>query len=172
MEYFDTVKNRHSVRAFLQKPVEQEKIEQVLQAVQAAPSAGNLQAYQVFVVKNGACRRELVSAAGGQDFLAGAPVVLVFCADTLRPVDRYGKRGAELYSVQDATIACSFAMLAATALELGSVWVGAFDPTAVRRVVGAAEHLLPVAILPVGYPGETPEPTSRRPIAELVRLLE
>jgi nitroreductase len=80
---------------------------------------------------------------------------------------KYQERGARLYAIQDATIACAFAMLAATALGLGTVWVGAFDDAAVQRVLGC-HALLPVAILPIGYPAEEPEPTPRRSLADLV----
>ncbi len=81
----------------------------------------------------------------------------------------YGQRGAWLYCLQDAAIACAYAQLAATALGLGSVWVGEFDDAAVRRAVGVGKELLPVAILPIGYAGEKPEKTARRRLNELVR---
>jgi nitroreductase len=71
--------------------------------------------------------------------------------------------------VQDATIACCFAHLAATALGLGSVWVGAFNDNFVSKAVKAPKDLKPVAILPVGYPAEKPEPTDRRKIPAFVK---
>jgi len=169
MDYFETIQGRHSVRAFVTKQVEEEKFRQIAEAVRSAPSAGNCQAYEVYVVRGEAGRRELVGAAWGQEFLAQAPVALVFCADTQRPAERYGSRGAELYCIQDATIACTFAMLAASALQLATVWVGAFDPNAVRKIVRAPAHMLPVAILPIGYAAETPQPTSRRPLSSVIR---
>jgi nitroreductase len=69
--------------------------------------------------------------------------------------------------IQKRRFACAFAMLAATALGLGTVWVGAFDDAAVQRVLGR-QDLLPVAILPIGYPAEQPEPTPRRSLDDLV----
>jgi nitroreductase len=83
-------------------------------------------------------------------------------------VERYGKRAEKLYSVQDATIACTFAMLAATAMGLGSVWVGAFEPDEIRRIIGAPAKVCPVAILPIGYAAERPDPPERRPLEDLV----
>lgn len=168
MEFFEVIHVRRSVRAFQARAVEEEKIKRILEAANRAPSAGNLQAYEIFLVTSQQRRDELARAALGQDFLSQAPVCLVFCAHPARLTERYGERGRRLYAIQDATIACTFAMLAATALGLASVWVGAFEDEAVRRAIRAPKELQPVAILAIGYGAETPTPTSRRRLAELV----
>ncbi|MGD0499666.1 MAG: nitroreductase family protein [Bryobacteraceae bacterium] len=167
MDLFEVIKKRRSVRAFTPQPVEPEKVAQVLAAANAAPSAGSLQGYEIFQVTREKERAALARAALDQFYVAQAPVVLVFCANPARSAAKYRERGARLYAIQDATIACTFAMLAATALGLGTVWVGAFDDAAVQRVLGR-QDLLPVAILPMGYPAEEPEPTPRRSLEELV----
>ena len=95
-------------------------------------------------------------------------MALVFCANPARTVRRYGKRGTSLYCIQDATIACTHAQLAATALGLASVWVGAFDDDAVREAIGVGQDLRPVAILPIGYAGEDAKATPRRSLANLL----
>lgn len=161
------IQRRRSVRAFRPEPVEEEKVAQILAAANAAPSAGNLQAYEVFRFTGEKERTALARAAWEQMFVAQAPVVLVFCADPARSAVRYRERGVKLYAIQDATIACTFAMLAATALDLGTVWVGAFDDARVRHVLGR-EDVQPVAVLPIGYPAEEPEPTPRRSLSDLV----
>jgi nitroreductase len=165
VDLFATVEARHSVREFAPREVEPGELEQILMAASRAPSAGNLQAYQIVLVRAPGRRQALARAAHGQAFVANAPVVLVFCADPARSAGRYGRRGAELFAVQDATIAAAYAQLAAAALGLGSTWVGAFDEAAAAVVVGG---LRPVCILPVGHPAERPEPTSRRDLADLV----
>jgi nitroreductase len=167
VDLFEVIKKRRSVRAFTPQPVEPEKVAQVLAAANAAPSAGSLQGYEIFQVTREKERAALARAALDQFYVAQAPVVLVFCANPARSAAKYRERGARLYAIQDATIACTFAMLAATALGLGTVWVGAFDDAAVQRVLGR-QDLLPVAILPMGYPAEEPEPTPRRSLEELV----
>ncbi len=169
MEFFNAVSNRKSVRAYAAQQVENEKINSILAAANQAPSAGNLQAYEIYAVRNSEVLRALSSAALGQSFIAGASVALVFCAHPERTVVRYGERGRRLYAVQDATIACTFAMLAATALDLATVWIGAFDDTKVRAIVGAPEDQVPVAILPIGYPARNPAPRPRRSLESLVR---
>jgi len=136
MDFFAVVNERHSTRAFADRPVEAEKVQKILETANRAPSAGDLQGYEIYRVTKAEHRSALVQAAFGQDFIAEAPVVLVFCANPARSAIWYEQRGVRLYSVQDATIACAFAMLAATALGLSTVWVGAFDEEAVRQAVG------------------------------------
>jgi len=168
MDFFDIVTQRRSVRAYADKPVEEEKLQAILTAANHAPSAGNLQAYEIFVVRKAAELRALPAAALGQDFIARAQAVLVFCAHPARAAERYGERGKRLYAVQDATIACTFAMLAATALGLATVWIGAFDDHKVMQALELPEAVHPVAMLPIGYDAENPLPTPRRALADLV----
>lgn len=169
MEFFEVIRHRRSVRAYQPTAVEAEKVRQILACAMAAPSAGNLQAYAIVVVTDAKTRRALARAALDQMFIAEAPVVLVFFQDPGRSAVKYGRRGAELYSLQDATIACAYAQLAATALGLASCWVGAFDEETVNRLLKAPPGLRPVALLAVGYPAEVPYPTGRRPLEEVVR---
>jgi len=113
-------------------------------------------------------KRELALASFAQSFVAEAPVVLVFCANPGRSEKRYGKRGKNLYCIQDATIAAAYAQLAAVDLGLGSCWVGAFDEKEVLRILGNPEGLIPVAIIPIGYPAEQPPSTGRRKLEDIV----
>ena len=168
MDYFALIQARRSVRAFATKPIPEELLNRILEAANAAPSAGDLQAYDIYVVRKAEQRKKLAEAALWQDFVAAAPVVLVFCANPAHNEARYGERGRRLFAVQDATIACTFAMLSATALGLASVWVGAFQDDQVSRVIGASPKQQPVAILPVGYAAESPERTPRRALKRLV----
>jgi nitroreductase len=168
MEFFDVLDARHSIRAFHPTPLEPEKLEQILQAINRAPSAGNRQAFEVYLVQDAAQKAALVSATGGQGFLAQAPVVLVFCAHPALSQVRYGERGETLYTIQDATIACTFAMLAATALGLSSVWVGAFDEAGVHAIIGSPEGQRPIAMLPIGYAAEEPRLRDRRPLDTII----
>jgi len=168
MDFFEVVKERHSIRAFAETPIEPEQLRTVLDTANCAPSAGNLQAYEIYAVLKPSKREALARAAGDQEFVACAPVVLVFCAHPARSASKYEERGTKLYALQDATIACTFAMLAATASGLASVWVGAFDDNRVRQAIGAPEGIVPIAMLPIGYASEGPETTSRRSLEGLV----
>ncbi len=171
MQYFDLIRNRHSIRGFDGRPVDDAKLTKILEAANAAPSAGNMQAYEIYVVRHVRQRAALSQAACTQGFILTAPVVLVFCANPARNEERYGERGRSLYCIQDATIAAAFAMLAIVDLGLATVWTGAFDPDAVRNVLGAPGGETPVVILPVGYPAAQPEFRPRRSVDDLVHRL-
>lgn len=146
--------------------IEEDKLRRIFEAANLAPSAGNLQAYQVYTVKDEGKRKALAKAADDQEFIAEAPVCLIFCADQGRSAEKYGKRGSELYSVQDATIAGAFAMLAAADLGLATVWVGDFDEDKVRKVVDSG-NARPVAMFALGYAAQEPKPTPRKAIEEI-----
>jgi nitroreductase len=168
MDFFETVHARQSVRAFQTKPVEAKQLEAILSAANQSPSAGNAQGYEILVVRDAPTIRALAKAALSQMFMTQAPLVLVFCADSARSGAKYGARGERLYCVQDATIAAAYAQLAATALGLATCWIGAFDDDAVSKVLGPRPDLRPVAMLPVGWPAETPRRTPRRALDSLV----
>jgi len=167
MNLLEAIQTRQSIRAYQPQEIEAEKLDAILNAMVQAPSAGNLQAYEVHVFRDPQTKQALVRAALDQKFLAQAPVVLVFCAHPVRAA-KYGRRGEQLYCVQDATIAAAYAQLAATALGLATCWVGAFDEEAVARAAALPAGERPVAILPIGYAAETPTRTSRRKLNELV----
>jgi nitroreductase len=168
MDFARLVDVRCSVRAYRDEPVEEETIRAVLEAANAAPSAGNLQAFEIVMVTEPDVRAALARAALDQDFIAKAPVVLVFLASPRRSSVRYHRRGEDLYCIQDATIACAFAHLRAADLGLGSAWVGAFHDDKVVSIIGAPGDLRPVAILSMGHPGESPPRTSRRSLDDVV----
>lgn len=168
MDFFKTVEERHSMRKYAEQPVEEEKIQKILETANKAPSAGNLQGYEIYIVRKLEQRQALVQASWDQGFLAEAPLVLVFCANPARSEERYKERGVGLYCIQDATIACAYAGLAAKALGLDTVWVGAFDEAEVSRIVKIPSGLRPVAMLPIGYAGKVPSVRPRRELRDLV----
>lgn len=172
MEFSNLIRKRRSIREFQDTPIDPQLLECILEALNRAPSAGNLQAYDIFIVERPDLRTALAQAARAQDFVRTAPLSLVFCAHLTRNEWKYKQRGIQLYAVQDATIACTYAMLAATDLGLGSVWVGAFDDTAVARVIGNPVDLRPVAVLSIGYPASEPPERPRRPLSDLVHRLD
>lgn len=169
MDFFELIRARRSIRAYQPRPVEEDKLTQILEAANHAPSAGNLQAYVIRVIRKADTKLALSCAALNQDSLVQAPVVLAFFAHQQMSAAKYKHRGTELYSLQDATIACAYAQLAAVTLGLGSVWVGAFDDAAVNHILKAQPDWRPVALLPLGYPAEAPAPTPRRALEDLAQ---
>jgi nitroreductase len=167
LEFFEVLRIRRSVRAYEDRPVEPEKLQRILAAANSAPSAGNLQAYEIVVIRNEETRQAMVKAAYNQAFIAQAPVMLLFCAHPARSEAKYGKAAGEFFALQDATVACAYAELAAAALGLGAVWI-AVDGSAALQVAGLSQDWRPVALLPLGYRGEVPPGTPRRHLSELV----
>ena len=169
--FFNVIEKRRSVRSFLKKEIESDKVDKILNTIVSAPSAGNLQAYKVFLISDEKVIFKMARAAYNQMFIAEAPICLVFCADKNHSGAYYGNRGRDLYSIQDATVAVTYGMLAAEALELSSVWIGAFDTNSVIDILTVEKDLLPVAILPIGYAAETPPKTGRKNIDEIVEKI-
>lgn len=152
----DLFKKRHSVRAYRTQPVKHQDLADILDAANSAPSAGGLKAREIRVITDEGNRSRLAAAAYGQDFVAQAPVVLVFWAVPSRSAAKYGERGRNLFALQDATIAASFAWLQAVASGLGACWVGAFDDAAVRDIFRSEirSDWRPIALMPIGYAAE------------------
>lgn len=171
-DLFETVRHRHSVRRYQDVPVEREKLHAILETACAAPSAGDLQAYAIVVVTRAETRRALAEAAHRQTFISDAPVCLVFCADPERSAQEYGDRGRSLYALQDTTIAAAYAQLASVAAGLGSAWVGHFDESKVRAALTLEAHLVPLALITLGYPAELPDVTPRRRLEEVIRRID
>jgi nitroreductase len=171
MDFFEIIQLRHSVRSFSTEPIELESVQFILEAANRAPSAGNLQGYEIFIATEQVHRSGLVHATRGQEFILQAPLILVFCANPARSAVKYMERGEKLYSIQDATIACTFAMLAASSLSLSTVWVGAFDEKEVNEVLDIPSNLQPVVILPVGHTEKEPRITSRRNLNDLCHFV-
>ena len=167
-DFFETVRHRHSVRRYQDTPVEEEKLHAVLEMACAAPSAGDLQAYHIIVVRNSPLRQTLQLAADNQSFISEAPVCLVFCADPARSAEKYAERGRTLYALQDATISATYAQLAVVAAGMASTWVGHFDVDRVADALQLEGGLTPIAMLSIGYPAELPAPSPRRRLEEMI----
>ena len=159
-EFFGFLAHRSSVRDFIDETLTGEETEFILDCASTGPSAGNLEAWDVVVVTEEDARSALAEAAYDQEHIARASTVFVVCANYVRSMSRYGERGI-LYAVQDATIACTYMMLAAHARKLHSCWTGAFDEDAVREVLGLPQHIRPLALLAVGK-GHPPQVLTER----------
>ena len=172
-----TVAARRSRREFSSKPLTLEQIGQLAWAAQGqdvrhryrtVPSAGATYPLELFVVTEQGffhylpgkhsvarltdqdLRGQLAAAAWGQEFIAAAPVTLVFAAEFARTTGRYGERGIR-YVYMEAGHAAQNVHLQAEALGLGSVAVGAFDDASVGKVLELPSRLEPLYMVPVGY---------------------
>ncbi len=169
MDVFQTVKERRSIRSFLRKDIPEDVLSKLIEALRWAPSAGNLQSRKFFLIRDEKTRKQIAVAALNQDFLSTAPVVVVGCSDSSINI-RYGRRGIELYSIQDVAVSVMAMMLVALENGLGTCWVGAFQEAEVSKILNLPENLRPVVIVPVGYPERIPKPPSRLPVKDLVEF--
>jgi len=169
--FFEGVEARVSCREFVPNaPLLPTERDAILKAACRAPSAGNLQAWKVYEVLPDQLA-ELSAAALDQEWITTAAMALVFFADPETSAAKYRKRGRNLYAVQDATIACTYAQLSCEFLGLGACWVGAFDEDEVRQIAGIEkDDLVPVALLIIGRPsaGARTKPRSRRRSSEVL----
>jgi nitroreductase len=167
MELREAIRRRCSTRSFKEEGFPLDLITEILEYANLAPSAGNLQARDFVVVMDEEIKQELAMAALGQMFIADAPVVIVVCAN-LKRIAPYGKRGEELYCLQDCAAAIEHILLMATDLGLSSCWVGAFNENKVSDLLDLPSYIRPVAIIPLGYSDERESLTSRLDVKELI----
>ena len=168
-EFLDFLTTRTSVRDYSGDEIDDNSLVFVLDCANTAPSAGNLEAWDVVVVRDPEQKEVLAAAAYDQNHVRDAPVLFVVCANYVRSMSRYGDRGI-LYAVQDATIACTYMMLGAHALRLSSCWVGAINEDEVRDCLGLPAHIRPLAILTVGTGRTKAGLTGRMAIGEHVHM--
>jgi len=168
LDVFKAISERRSIRKFKDKDVEDELLYKVLKAGIWAPSAGNLQSWDVILVKDPEIKQKLSTAAFMRDFIGETPVVIVLCANMDKSATIYEDRGRYLFCIQDAACAGQNMLLAIHALGLSACWIGAFDEELVAESVGLPEGLRPVALIPVGYPDEISIPPPRRELEEII----
>ncbi len=158
---------RRMVRKFRPDAVADETIRGLIDTATRAPSAGHLQPWSFVVVREAARRRSLAAAAFGQMWLAEAPVCVVPCAVPARSTTKYRERG-ERYAVIDTAFASMLLLLAVTDAGLGTCFVGAFDDSRVRSLLGIPQTVTPLALMPIGHPAESPASLERRPLADVI----
>ncbi len=168
-EFYGFLANRASIRSYSGDALEPEALAYILSCASTAPSAGNLESWDVVVVTDPEQRNQLAEAALEQAHVNEAPTVLVVCANYVRAMSRYGDRGI-LYALCDASIAATYMMLGAHARGLSSCWTGVFDDDDVRTVLGLPQHIRPLVLLTVGPGEQTTGMTARLPVEEHVHL--
>ncbi|MDP2961027.1 MAG: nitroreductase family protein [candidate division Zixibacteria bacterium] len=164
MNVFEAIKSRRSIRSFLDKPIEEEKLLRVLEAGRLAPSSKNLQEWKFVVVKDKKLRKKLVVAANNQHFLAEAPVVIIGCATLVNYVMSCGQYAYPI----DLAIAMDHMTLQAVEEGLGTCWIGSFKEDEVKKILNIPENMRIVELLPLGYPKTIPPARTRKKLGEIV----
>ena len=157
----DNIATRTSIRDYEARPVEKEKIEKMLRAAMAAPTAMNKQPWHFVVVDQ---RNVLDALAGANPYakmLKKAPLAIVVCGNT----DKMIEGGGRDFWIQDASAATENLLLAAHAMGLGAVWTGAYPSEerciSISKVLSLSDNLVPLNMIVVGYPAEQPQPKQK-----------
>jgi nitroreductase len=164
MEFRELARARYSCRAYRSDPVEEAKLQLVLEAAQVAPTAANRQAFRIYVLPTRG-RREDLARVYGRDWFFQAPLVIGIAGV---PRANWVRRDGRNYVDVDCAIVMDHLILQAADLGLGTCWIAAFDPDAARAVLGLPPDEEPIALTPLGYPADAPAEKIRKPLAELV----
>jgi len=163
MDLYEAIRKRYSVRAFLDKEVEKDKLDRILEAARLAPSASNRQEWKLIVVRDAEVQQALAQAAE-QPFVGQAPVVIaavgltpqqtMYCDVPTDPVD--------------CAIVLEHVALAATAEGLGTCWIGHFKQDQCRKALGVPDSARVIELMPLGYPAVDPGAKTRKSLKETV----
>jgi nitroreductase len=164
MNVMDAIKARRSIRAYQDRPVEEEKLRAVLEAGRLAPSAGNFQDWKFIIVRDKEKRQRLSAAAKDQAFVAQAPVVIAACGTETEYIMTCGQH---TYSI-DVAISVDHMSLEAVNQGLGTCWIGAFHEDQVKEILGVPDKIRVVVMLTLGYPAESPSARPRKKLEEIV----
>ena len=154
MTFQELARTRYSVRSFQDMPIEEAKLNLILEAGRVAPTACNNQPQKIYVAKSEESRKKLASVC---HCTFDAPVILVVCYDRTRDWKNKLQPGYESGET-DAAIVCTHMMLQAFELGVGSCWVGYFNAQVVSDILGLPENVAVSALLPMGDPSEKAEP--------------
>lgn len=166
MDVLDAIRTRKSVRKYLNKTVEKEKLITILEAGRLAPSASNRQEWRFVIVRDRETKRKLAEVANRQTFIGEAPVVIVACAQ----IDGHVMKCGQLCYPIDVAIALDHITLAAVELGLGTCWIGAFDENEVKEILGIPPEIRVIGIMPLGYPSNSSVVNKKRlPLNEIVK---
>lgn len=157
----DNIMTRTSIRAYETKKVEEKKIEVMLRAAMAAPTAINSQPWDFVVVDDSAKLKELADSLPNAKMAAEAPLAIVVCGNMQKAIEGEGRQNW----IADASASTENLLLAAHSLGLGAVWTGVYPSehrvSVVRGVLGLPEYVVPLSLIPVGYPAESPKPKDK-----------
>lgn len=164
MNVYEAIEARRSIRGYEDRPVEQEKLDRILEAARLAPSASNRQEWRFVVVRDAVTRQHLMKAASNQAFVGQAPIVIACCAETDGHLMRCGQ---PCYPI-DVAIAIDHITLAAVEEGLGTCWIGAFSEPEAKEILGIPERIRVVELLTLGYPAALPGACNRKSLEEIV----
>ena len=164
MEFDKVIKERKSTRKFSDKPLEQEKLDKILEAGRLAPTAKNVQPFKVYVIQSEEGLQKIDEASPCR---YGAKTVLLICGDKEKG---YAKEEYPVY-VMDASIVTTHMMLEATNLGVDNIWIEMFNGDILTKEFAIPENLVPVILLPLGYKAKLCPPSPLHNIRKDIKKL-
>ena len=158
MEFMDVMHKRISIRKYKDTPVEQEKIDKLIDLLRIAPSAANRQEWKFVAITDEEQLKKMRVACESRGPAMTAPLIFCICATEYVEMNDSGYNRGTI----DASIASTYLHLATFGMGLGSCWIGSFDPDMATEIVGCPEGTRVITVVTVGYPDEAPNPRPRK----------
>jgi nitroreductase len=163
MDVFEAIRKRYSCRAYQDRPIEQEKLNQLFEAARLAPSAKNLQDWRFVAVTKKEIRQKVAECTNRPEVFSKAGAIIAACS-----VSDEVMRCGQAVSPIDVSIALEHIALQATALGLGTCWIGSFDTEKVRKILGIPADINIIELMTVGYPADELKKANREPMENIV----
>jgi nitroreductase len=163
MTILEAIRKRYSCRAYIDKPIEQEKLAQIFEAARLAPSAKNLQDWRFVVVGDKEKKMQVAESTNHPEVFGKAGVMIAACSNS-SDIMRCGQAVAPI----DVAIAMEHICLQATELGLATCWIGSFEPEKVRKALGIPQDVAIIELMALGYPADKAKKPSREPIENIV----
>ncbi len=163
MTVSEAIRSRYSCRAYQDRPIEQEKLNQLLEAARLAPSAKNLQDWRFVVVTDEEIKRKVAATTNRSEVFVKAGAIIAACSNC----DEIMRCGQAVGPI-DVSIALEHIALQATELGLGSCWIGSFETEKVRSILGIPADINIIELMTIGYPADEPKTPNREPKEKIV----
>ena len=164
--------DRRSIRAFKNTPITPEDLNLLLKSMEAAPSAGNIQPWSIYVISNQEVKEKLTAVSFNQTALSQASLVFAICAKPLASAETYQELGAQFFCIQDTACVAQNLQLAAHSLGYGTVWIGIVQKDEIRSIIDAPPEEDPVALIALGIPNEPPPEYQRVDWKEITTFID
>jgi len=170
MDVKEAIEKRKSVRKYQDKQISEDIIKELLDAARRAPSAKNTQSHKYFIINDKKLINKLKeNNVFKQPFVYDAPLIIVCCANPkLYPASVDVDDSPEHYALVDLSIACSFLVLRATELGLGTVFIAWVYRNKIKKILNIPEEYIVPFAIPVGYPAEVPAGRTRKELNEII----
>jgi nitroreductase len=157
MDVATAIQTRRSIRKYKNKEIPHETLSEILEAARQAPSGANRQPWQIVIVTDQDKRKALVPICKDQKFVGD-------CSAFIAGIDDPAQKWARV----DLAIAMEHIALMAVEKGLGTCWIGAYDQEKLATFLGVPKGLVVTACMALGYPDESPDARSRKPMTDLV----